>query len=115
LAHLPNIIVTALGDAVDFINRVALLVSEISCRMYYRCFMQHHNLHVQQILLCATRQFKEGDIQHWWHPPIGRGVRTHISDDFLWLPFVTSLYISYTEDSAILDEVSPFLEGRLLN
>jgi len=69
----------------------------------------------QQILLCATRQFKEGDIQHWWHPPIGRGVRTRISDDFLWLPFVTSLYISHTEDFAILDEVSPFLEGRLLN
>ncbi|MBA4168486.1 MAG: cyclic beta 1-2 glucan synthetase, partial [Chitinophagaceae bacterium] len=69
----------------------------------------------KQILLCAAHQFKEGDVQHWWHPPIGRGVRTRISDDFLWLPFVTSLYILHTEDTGILDEVSPFLEGRLLN
>lgn len=78
-------------------------------------------LHIQpqlartQILLCASRQFKEGDVQHWWHPPTGRGVRTTCSDDFLWLPFVTSRYIKNTGDIAILNESVNFLEGRALN
>ena len=67
------------------------------------------------IILCASRQFKEGDVQHWWHPPIGRGVRTACSDDYLWLPFVSCIYINSTADSTILDEQIYFLEGRLLN
>jgi cellobiose phosphorylase len=69
----------------------------------------------EQILLCASRQFKEGDVQHWWHPPAGRGVRTTCSDDYLWLPFVATKYIVATGDSSILNEPANFLEGRLLN
>ena len=69
----------------------------------------------KQILLCATRQFKEGDVQHWWHPPKGNGVRTRISDDFLWLPYVTYRYTKHTGDFDILDEPLHFLECRALN
>jgi len=69
----------------------------------------------EQILLAASRQFKEGDVQHWWHPPQGRGVRTLCSDDLLWLPYTTSCYLNNTNDFKILENLIPFIEGRGLN
>ncbi|MDE1191380.1 MAG: glucoamylase family protein [Arachidicoccus sp.] len=69
----------------------------------------------EQILLAASRQFKEGDVQHWWHPPTGRGVRTMCSDDYLWLPFVVEKYIEVTGDENILQQPVSYIDGRLLN
>ncbi len=68
-----------------------------------------------QILLHASRQFVEGDVQHWWHEaPLDRGLRTRFADDLNWLPLLTAQYIEATGDHPVLDETIPFLTARTL-
>lgn len=68
----------------------------------------------EQILKNAAHQFLEGDVQHWWHPKSGGGIRTRITDDLLWLTFVTAQYVRITKDISILNEKIPFLQGPIL-
>ena len=67
-----------------------------------------------QIVRAASRQFEEGDVQHWWHPDTGLGVRTRFADDLIWLAFVINHYVSVTGDSSVLDEETPYITTRLL-
>lgn len=133
--QLEQIQIATSNPALDLMINGWLLYQTIACRMYaraafyqcggaygYRDQLQDamalvHNKPSsvrQQIILAASRQFEEGDVQHWWHPPTGVGVRTKMSDDLLWLPFVMADYIKVSGDASILDEVVSYITAPLL-
>jgi cellobiose phosphorylase len=132
---LGTVVVKTKDRAIDIMVNGWLLYQTIACRInaraaFYQCggaygyrdqlqdtlsliFTDPDALR-NQIITACSRQFEEGDVQHWWHPPTGVGVRTRISDDLLWLPFAVAFYIRSIGDYSILNEMVPYIKGPVL-